>query len=461
MDFRSRCGDRYVAGLLYGGTLMANVTAQTESEDETKKIQAAMQLSVGPFGADAKVKEETTRALQSVRYTVTGFISGGAARQLGTTIDDLNARLQSFVQEVHQSGGAEVFALLSDYSGITAVDVPQAASTTIEHIANMYWDLTSVLHELDYIDAHPQQYNMDLSGWRPHLQALRKSATASQDQLLKAASTCRESLERCAIPTTTDASSIRAQYPLRYRGVCDRVLFDPPNIAVYPLEHTGGDADIDGHNPKIEVEVGVSVDDNGYTINATTDVNIRETGGDQTEYHGKNKTQLINLMVDHPNCFVEATGVNPSAGALTAWGGPNNHGEDDYSGGTGLLAEAQCRSDTNGEDTGKLGCRYISLRPMTLLLRHDEERLDDGSRRLRLLEQQGLVTSGSDKARRRALSDSTQLRAWAMRAAANQGASEVLSQLRGGGSIRRGPTSPRVSDLAIPRFEQPVIPGSH
>jgi hypothetical protein len=320
-----------------------------------------------------------------------------------------------------------------------------------------------VLADLDYIDHHPLQFDMDPAGWQQHLHDLRQSAEAGQDQLAAAAADCRNDLTHCGVPNVVDPGSLRDQYPLRYSGTCDTVNFTPQPLAVFPLgQHVRGDKDIDGHDPEIRVSAQTQVDQQGYVINATARVSIQEDQPDYTTFEDEMVGQLLDLRFVQLHCFVDSNGVNPSTGELVARGQNDNHNWTVYGPGqgstgdtgTGLLEAAECISDTNGNDDGKLGCRNIVLRPVQLSLRHDEKRMDDTIRRFTLSQRRQAAENISSNAEGNAAAAYGRLLDSAIKAAEAQGASQLLSWLRT--QTRGGP----ITNSGQPRIPVPMTPRS-
>jgi hypothetical protein len=391
LEFRARCGDRFVSGVLQGGTLVATLRAQTRNEEERRDISAAFAASYGPFSAEGKLSEETARTLQSARTEVEGFVRGGGANPLPTTLEDLRARFRAFPQEVDQSGGAEVSMLLLDYGVLGSPGVPEVSTVVLERMAALFWDLGTVEREVDFILANPTQFLMDPNSWRTHLNGLKSQAQQSMDRIAGAAQACRADPQGCAQPAgLADPATLRAGFPLRFAGVCGPVtLSSLPTLSLYPLsQRTRGDDEMDGHNPRIEIAAEARPSADAREANVRLTVTMTEDRRDWTTFTGSRESQVATIAVEHPHCFLRPQDIQPRTGALTASGGKSNHDFTEYRGGTGLIEGARCRSDTRGGETGRIGCTDIRLRPVVLSLQNVETRLDPGG--LRALQAQRL-----------------------------------------------------------------------
>lgn len=393
LAFRTRCGDRFVAGVLYGGAMMGLIRAQTRSESDRQTISTAFRASYNSFSANGSFAGDTATTLSSASLEIEGFVRGGGPQALPIAFDALRARLQGFPQEVQTSGGAEISAMLLDYSVLVELPVPGFTATVLERMASLFWDFHGVRREIDFILANPAQFNMVASAWQGHLTGLRGQAQAAMDRISRGAESCRANPDACALPTgLPEPSDLRGRYPLRFAGACGRQAIAAsrlPRLEVFPLgRRTRGDDEMDGHNPRISIVLNVVLGDSGRRLTANTTVRMSEDRADWTTFEDSRSSLLMDLRQEYPSCYVLEADVNPRSGTITGRGGDDNHNWTAYGNGSGILSSASCLSDTRGRETGRIGCRTIQLRPIELILRHEEARADDGSLRLAQVRQQ-------------------------------------------------------------------------
>jgi len=133
-----------------------------------------------------------------------------------------------------------------------------------------------------------------------------------------------------------------------------------------------------GHNPSIHVDTALQTASNGKLINLSSYVRMKEGQADWTcfDQYPNAVESFVNLDVDYPGCYLQMSNTNPnvSVGSLDASGGADNHSWTTYSSGSGLIASAKCRSDTSGDDWGKVGCSPIDFNSVLATLNHDENR---------------------------------------------------------------------------------------
>ena len=177
---------------------------------------------------------------------------------------------------------------------------------------------------------------------------------ADTDQLA-----CRVSLHPVPLPQQP-----LANYQPPVCGQTDVVVALPP-LELFNLPHVrnGADSEMDGNNPVILVAVEAA---SGHlsTARRVSDTQIH-LQAQVTMTEGKpDFSQFQNAFSDvydfahliPPNCRVW-TAVSES-GELQADGGRDNHLWTRYPG-KGLLREARCLSDTQGDDTNRLGCTLL------------------------------------------------------------------------------------------------------
>ncbi len=136
-------------------------------------------------------------------------------------------------------------------------------------------------------------------------------------------------------------------------AVCNDVVVPVGRIDVTNLLHAHrGDTEIDGNNPTIKIYWEKTLSTGNSEISLLIRVNVLEPVGDNTTFERRVKKTFPFTLT--PGCKPAASKLGGNS--ISRRGGRNNHKWTLY-GGKGLLREAECLSDTRGDDAGKLGCR--------------------------------------------------------------------------------------------------------
>jgi hypothetical protein len=141
--------------------------------------------------------------------------------------------------------------------------------------------------------------------------------------------------------------------------VCRDMQLPISPIKVFPLAHVRdhrrghetGDTEMSGHNP--EITITADIDQEGSNLIVRGTVEMEEDRSDWTTFAGRYERKLTTVGAE-----CQYAGVDRPNGQLRARGGNNNHSWTKYQG-SGLIKEADCRSDTMGNDVGELGCTIV------------------------------------------------------------------------------------------------------
>ena len=95
-EFRERCGNNYVSGVLYGGSFYSTIKIETTSIDDKKDVTAKIDASFGPFSGSGEMDESTRQVLSTRRAEIKGNYGGSSAQPIPLTFDLLRERLSEF-----------------------------------------------------------------------------------------------------------------------------------------------------------------------------------------------------------------------------------------------------------------------------------------------------------------------------------------------------------------------------
>jgi hypothetical protein len=125
------------------------------------------------------------------------------------------------------------------------------------------------------------------------------------------------------------------------------------SIRAWHLPHEGtGDTEMAGHNPRITIRANVARE--GPRLILTGTVEMREAVADYSTFLGTFMRTIFDADVEAPGCtYRDFIG---RSGSLDADSGNDNHQWTLYENGNGIVRAANCLSDTDGDDAGRLGC---------------------------------------------------------------------------------------------------------
>jgi len=144
-----------------------------------------------------------------------------------------------------------------------------------------------------------------------------------------------------------------------------------PLVELAPFHRSHGDGEMGGNRAYVEVTSKVEALPDGR-VRARASAKIEEDGGDRSTYKAAESLIVFDVDRDRPGCRV--TGLEDAEGFLgDRTPHKNEHrvqdvGDRGPGGGTnGHIGGASCRTDTNGEDDGRLSC-LVSRRPVLIKL---------------------------------------------------------------------------------------------
>lgn len=134
---------------------------------------------------------------------------------------------------------------------------------------------------------------------------------------------------------------------------CRTIAVPIASIRAWHLPHEGtGDTEMAGHNPRITIRANVARE--GPRLILTGTVEMREAQEDFTTFLGTFMKTVFDVDLEAPGCTYRD--FISRSGGLDADGGNDNHKWTLYENGNGIVRAANCLSDTDGDDAGRLGC---------------------------------------------------------------------------------------------------------
>lgn len=166
--------------------------------------------------------------------------------------------------------------------------------------------------------------------------------------------------------------------------ICDAVQIRPRNGVIFPLytnRRGPHGKDMDGNRVDVFLDSNVRISDmpdgKGQELYILTDlrmIEIQENKGRAMRVHGEGGQRNVFLTAfDSPGCRI--VDVRPATGTLRGKSiqgdhEPRMYGKSEGSHGkaTGLIDYAICRTDTSGDDSGKIGCTEVAYKLLAIIL---------------------------------------------------------------------------------------------
>lgn len=377
--FRQSFGDHYVEALTRGGELFGVIQITTQSHSARESLKA--ELTAGGVSWSAHGSFESKVASSSTRHEIRlhTSISGVPIADLKnpTTVADLFALVEQFPARV-AAGGTVVKALLrpvADLPGYqqTTGGIDEAVRHALAGLGDHFLEHLLLLNNLDFIIAHADRFDVDsvplveVQGYRPRVQARLREIEQLSTGLIHGQIKPEDTRVAGCAPAQTLADTLRLPSALE--------SFTPPDIGVFPLRfNTRGDNEMDGHSPYIDIDATLSSPDQ-RTLALQVHVKMTENKADWTTFEddwpqGSSANDRHPGMVagfDLRHTGLQILDFQPRSGALHTQAGHNDHAWHTYAG-TGLVRNADCRSDINGKESGQIGASAIRFNPVKLVL---------------------------------------------------------------------------------------------
>lgn len=375
-DFRQRCGNHFVSGVITGGEFFGYVAVQTQNVDEQEKLSASYSATYGlggSFQSQGQADKDFLEKISNRRTTIEYHRSGGKPEPV-RDVASMYKVLEGFADSVRGEGAVPYQASLQPYT--TLPNFPVSADTTpkeqgLARILERAWQLRSLKDDVAYVRAHPGEFAMKSVPANAVVE-VAAAVNAQLETLEAAANRCRTSGE-CTLPASASPEDLRDRLPLRYRSACAPVDVEIPPLRIDAYRLTRGDGEMDGHSPRIDLQVTLTPKQLDLVLAGT--LKMTEAKSDWTTFEGQAAERVVHTLrsPEHEHCRYDADQRELLlSGGVKTQAGEDVHGDRDYQG-NGIVTTATCTADTRGNDTGKLGCKSIAFQKLRLKLRHEEE----------------------------------------------------------------------------------------
>jgi hypothetical protein len=380
-DFRQKCGSYYVSAVTTGGELDGFVSIETSNRQEKETLSAMFKAEYGTFKASGSIDTNLQNEISKRQSNIKIHEVGGTTATVGSP-EELIAKLRGFPEAIATGNARPYRASLQSYRTLPNYPAASQLSETdreLDKIMTFALQYMSLLEDVSYINNHKNQFFMpgsatdSLNSLRAEIEKDKKIAETTADK-------CRKG-KTCSVPALRNPDDFRGQLPLRYKSPCPPASVniqeqfpDQFGVAINAHKLIKGDGDISGHNPQITLRLSLNPEGSRLMLKGT--LQMKEDRPDYTTFIGEMNTPVFDTAgkPEQAHCSYDV-GKIPREGVLEVNGKENNHEWIRYTGGTGFLLTANCLSDTDGNDAGKLGCKQLSFTPIQLLFLHEEDAL--------------------------------------------------------------------------------------
>lgn len=391
-NFGRSYGNTFVWGILAGGAYYGLITISTRSESEKLEINNELSGNVsGMVTVDIKQKFYKVSARKGVEIKTEEKIIGGTG--LGyllptnnTALDKMIEKANKLAEQVQTSpvpflAQVQPYTVFPEYSNV-GKNLPIERQLALLNLNYDYLDYINLRKKLDYIIKNPEFFRFMPNDRNNKVNEFNTKIREIEANILKIKFT-RElvaDLTKPFPPVYPEAAKVfgsRIMLPESYMAMV-RYLEETKTgkFDINPLtKRTSGDAEMHGHSPTIIVKANL----NKIPLNLSTSVNIdaycqiREDRSDWTTFEDRKTSVWITEGTDFAKGLV-VNSVAPSQGQLNARGPENQRQWMIFqSNNTGLINSAECLTDTDGNETGKIGCKNITFNPVNIVYTHRED----------------------------------------------------------------------------------------
>jgi hypothetical protein len=378
VDFREKCGNAYVAGIATGGEFYGFISIESKNASDHQKLQASFNAQTSNWQVSGALSDEQKSEVSRHQLTVKGWQTGGKLEAYDTP-ELLLAKWKSYPSELTTGQPNLTSMLLQSYKVLPnfpeEID-KKKTDVVIDGLMTKAWRYQDLLENIEFILSHRDQFFFGQTSLQQIIEMKKQIGEVYMLTIRQIAGDCLKGLEeKCVAPNgLPDPWTLREQLPDRYQSVCGTIPVELPKQAISLGGPNHGDREMAGNNVRITLKATLSVE--GRTVRLDSKLRMRESKGDHSRFDGSNSILVFNFDGENYNgCEFDQNDLDLREGLIDVDAGKSNHKDTIY-GGTGLLLEALCRSDTPGpEKPGELYCKNITYKPITVRLKHKEDKI--------------------------------------------------------------------------------------
>jgi hypothetical protein len=208
--FRTRCGDKYVAGQKTGGEYAAIIEIRTSSREEQTNASASVKAKSGPYSGSGSFVSALNELNSKYEMKMTTLKIGGSNDPVPTDPAGIIARAAGFEKEV-DARSVPYKALLADYETLENFPfelpiVTESAINVIETLNKSRLLIDTTRANIEYVLANQSQFT-NVKG--EELSQKLNVLNDAENKLLDAARACAKNIDNCALPTNLGDISVK------------------------------------------------------------------------------------------------------------------------------------------------------------------------------------------------------------------------------------------------------------
>jgi hypothetical protein len=162
-EFFAQCGDEYIHGVQYGGSVYGLLVIDTNSLSERDDLRASLEVTFGSVNGGATMESTFSKRLKTTSYHVEYFQEGGKTEGMPSRFDDIDAffRYAKDVEKNILGNPAVLDVETKSYrtlDGSLGLQVPQAQRSALRRLAGLQLALSQRRTDLAYIRSDPNRF---------------------------------------------------------------------------------------------------------------------------------------------------------------------------------------------------------------------------------------------------------------------------------------------------------------
>lgn len=368
-QFRQSYGDHYISSVTRGGELFGMIRIDTRSVSDNTRLSSEASGSGFNWDVRTSVKAFIQRAASQTSINVRVRTSGITGYHNPTTVDDLIKLAEDFPAIVAAQGTpikvglSPLNELPEVHMDVRTLNVP--VRLALAELSDRYLDYTVLFNNIQFMlsPKGADRFDFDSVSKDTVRQQKDKVNNKLQDLQLLAGKVMSGAIAPNDPSIRTFVPAYEFDNGLTLPNAIDTVQIG--NWSIYPLPWAGGDdREMAGHRPWIDMGAQLTVIEGRSKLQLKVALVMTESGRhNPTKFEGSR----TGVVVDLKYTGAQIVGFEPSIGALRARGGEDDHKWHWYDG-TQLIKRAHCRSDVDGNETGRIGADAIELNPVRIII---------------------------------------------------------------------------------------------
>lgn len=383
-QFKVDCGTHYISAIIWGGEFYGTVSHSVKSEDERTAFKAAATGSFSNTDVSGSIGTSLDRSIFSSTLRAEGKKAGGPARKRKYTISDLRTEMENFPLQVAKKHFPTTVILVKNPTPPVTLK-----SIALEESANLLLRYKDAEKQLDSIEVDPSNYYINENVPASVVIKIRRLLRDNKNLVISTMEKCKSANEKNT-KSFCDLSKVPFAYPPSvnqlarlYKSTCNPVFTPEPleDGQFIGLPLTNSDGSMGGQD--VAAATIQYFGEKGGFVKRNIALRVVETRPNYSQFT-KQSESIVWSEAKYPGCTLASTLSFPAidAGSRFPLDGNSDTAVNDYmtlnyGDDSKYLYSAVCRSNQMGDDTGFVGCKSFTFRPITLPLQHVELKAGD------------------------------------------------------------------------------------